>query len=279
MILSTTPDIITTMAFLLTKVYDRFLWVRFQLDEISEAVTDDAICTTIQNLPKDLVETYARILTKIWNSPGRNGKFDLAMKIFKWVICARRPLTVEELSEAMAVSKDCDSLDMSKVPSGDGYRLLQSCGNLLTVDRNDRTVRLAHYTVRQFLVSDQPSYTTYGAIHFTLSEAEVETGVLCITYLNFSEFETQVIKREPSAMTANASTIQRSVVSAVRRGSALSEGDDFHIRLAGHRPQEVWSEASQQKYVLIILRPSRPGTPLSLQKPQYPKRLGIFSET
>jgi hypothetical protein len=243
---------------------NRFLWVRFQLDEISEAATDDAIRMAIQNLPKDLAETYARILTKIWNSAGGSSKFDLAKQIFKWVICARRPLTVEELSEAMAVSVDCDSLDINKVPSGDGYHLLQACGNLLNVDRNDQTVRLAHHTVGKFLVSDQPQFATYGSLHFTQSKAEADIGVMCVTYLSFSDFETQIVKKGSLSMIVNVSTIQsniwrripcgntvRSVLSATRRSSTLAEEDAFLIRLAGHQSQDPLVQAPQRKYVLL----------------------------
>jgi hypothetical protein len=243
---------------------NRFLWVRFQLDEICEATTDDAIRLAIQNLPKDLAETYARILAKIWNSPGGGGKFGLAEQIFKWIICARRPLTVQELSEAVAIRVHHDSLDTSKVPSSDGYFLQRSCGNLLTVDRNDQTVRLAHHTVRKFLISEQAPFRRYGYIDFTETDIEVDIGVLCVTYLSFSDFEIQIAKRDPGSMIANASVIQANLWRQIPYGQVISnllstrwtnptldEGQTLHVNLAINHPRESPQETFQENYFLL----------------------------
>jgi ankyrin repeat protein len=227
-------------------------------------VTDDEIRLAIQNLPKDLVETYARILTKIWRSPGGNRKFATAEQIFKWVIFARLPLTVDELNEAVAIKRGCDSLDMNNIPPNDKHRLLRSCGNLLTVDRNDETVRLAHHSFEKFLLSAHPPSATYGPIRLKQLEAGVDIGILCITYLGFRDFETQIVKRESTVLAANASTINSNLwrqipygnavtrlISATRGSSPLAEREDLYIRLAGYRSPRHWSETFPQKYVLL----------------------------
>ena len=42
-----------------------FLWVKFQLDELYLAESDEGIKKALLNLPKDLGETYDRLLGRI----------------------------------------------------------------------------------------------------------------------------------------------------------------------------------------------------------------------
>ena len=58
------------------------------------------------------------------------------------------------------------------------------CGNLVIFHERDSTVRLAHHTVGMFLdkYNKQQSHT------------DVKIGELCLTYLSFSDFETQVVQ-------------------------------------------------------------------------------------
>ncbi|KUJ17727.1 uncharacterized protein LY89DRAFT_60414 [Mollisia scopiformis] len=79
-----------------------FLWVKFQLDELCTAESDDAIMYTLQHLPKDLSETYDRLLGRIVGVQRQ----ELVKRMFRWIICARRPLVVDELCEGIAFTID-----------------------------------------------------------------------------------------------------------------------------------------------------------------------------
>ena len=54
---------------LLNKADGMFLWVYFRFDDLCEAPSDALIRHTLKNLPHGLMETYERILTKIWHDP------------------------------------------------------------------------------------------------------------------------------------------------------------------------------------------------------------------
>lgn len=82
-------------------VIDRFLWVAFQLDSICSQETDESIVNTLQSLPKDLPETFDRILRKLEQSKAADPR--LRKKIFEVVAAAQRPLTLEELNDAISV--------------------------------------------------------------------------------------------------------------------------------------------------------------------------------
>lgn len=72
--------------------------------------------------------------------------------------------------------------------------LIFSCKGLVIWDREDGMVRFAHHTVQQFLlagsIGKQANY-----LRFDDSYAERYVGMMCLTYLLFSDFETQIQTR------------------------------------------------------------------------------------
>ena len=163
----------------------RFLWVHFQIADLSEADSDHDIRQALQSLPQGMAETYARAV----NKTARNSmKVNRAQKIFKWIACAKRPLFLAELAEAVAFHPSDKCWDSAKIP--DTSRLIQGCGNLVVLD-DDGTTRFAHHTVQQFLTG-LPLEKSTPDFHFKSRDADIEAGEVCMTYLSFSDFETQV---------------------------------------------------------------------------------------
>lgn len=182
----------------------RFLWVKFQLDELCTAESDDAIINTLRNLPKDLIETYDRLLGRIMGVQRQ----ELIKRMFRWIICARRPLLVDELCEGIAFTINDTRWNIDKIPT-DILRLVTACGNLVVVDDETRTIQLAHYTVQQYILDDCKSREKF--FHFDLQEAQEVLGDVCIAYLNFSDFETQVTAYIDNNVTAGMAVIERIV--------------------------------------------------------------------
>lgn len=56
---------------------------------------------------------------------------------------------------------------------------------------NDGTARFAHHTVQQFLIRLPPGGSTPG-LHFRPQKADIGAREICITYLLFSDFKTQI---------------------------------------------------------------------------------------
>ena len=150
---------------------------------------------TLQDLPVGLVQTYERILLKISKSPLR--KQEIALRVFRWTLCSQRPMKAEELQEAVAF-ESCDTFwDRDKIPDED--LMIETCRGLLVRDEEDRTVRFAHHTVQQYLLSAPVTGTQEGSC-FSVSprsKAEAFVGGICVTYLCFSDFETQIALRTP----------------------------------------------------------------------------------
>ena len=147
---------------------------------------------TLRDLPKGLVQTYERILLKISKVP--LPRQEIALRAFKWMVCSRRPMRAEELQEAVAFDGSDHSWDRDKIPDKD--LMIETCRGLLVRDKEDGAVRFAHYTVQQYLLS-APAIGTRFRIP-PRAEAETFVGEVCVTYLSFSDFETQVALRTPN---------------------------------------------------------------------------------
>ena len=140
---------------ILTNVTIRFHWVRCQLDTISKCTTEKAIDSALKTLPKDINETYERILLKIIGEGEEIAR--IAEKILTWLVGAMRPLELSELEEAMMIEPSMAELN---TPSRliDPNDILIICGSLVEEfldEKGLRVVRLSHYTVRVSMNNSQ----------------------------------------------------------------------------------------------------------------------------
>jgi len=194
-----------------------FLWVKFQLDDLCTAESDSAIKKTLLNLPKDLGETYDRLLGRIVGAERQ----ELVKRIFRWIICARRPLHVDELCEGIAFTIDDEYWDEDKIPT-DVLRLVRACGSLVVIDEESQTVELAHYTVQQYILDKQASKEKF--FHFNRAEADELLGEVCVAYLNFSDFETKITAYASNNVTAAMTVMEKAFSNpemAIRNKSPL----------------------------------------------------------
>lgn len=163
------------------------MWVFFQLEEICDAHSDAEIRDVLHSLPDGIFATYERILHKIVKKKAKT----VASKMFTWITSAQRPLTVPELQEAVAFDTSDKAWDEDKIPHED--LMMEACRGLVVRDDTDNTVRLAHYTVHQYLYSDE----IVQDHSFLLNNEKDYLGQMCITYLCFSDFETQIVPQPP----------------------------------------------------------------------------------
>ncbi len=111
----------------------------------------------------------------------------LVSKILTWIIYAQRPLKVEELQEAVGFDIDDKGWDDAKIPQED--LIMESCRSLIVRDEADSTVRFAHYTVQQYLLTKASTDRGDDPHNLVIESAPQYLGHFCVTYLNFSDFE------------------------------------------------------------------------------------------
>ncbi|OBT79642.1 hypothetical protein VF21_01285 [Pseudogymnoascus sp. 05NY08] len=182
--------------FLLKRSQGMFLWVALQIISLCDMKTDDAIRQALTNLPKDLSETFSRILRK---SEGFGKTYQ--RRTLELVTIAHRPLTAEELRDALSVEIGNAVWNWSR-RLNDVNSILSCCGSLLTIDEEEKTIRLVHHSVKQFLLSGFEDTTN---IPITMDGANKTMAGIIVTYLNYGVFTTQLSTTVvPQIMTASA---------------------------------------------------------------------------
>ena len=167
-----------------------FLWVALQIQSLCTMNSDHAIREALSDLPKDLSETYARILYKSGLSDP-----ELQAKTLQLVLAARRPLTTDELLEALSVIPGDASWDPSRALNSI-YSALGCCGCLLVTDEEEFTVRIVHRSVKQYLIGlDSGEHTK-----FSKQEANKVLADIVVTYLSYGVFGTELSRSKVQPM-------------------------------------------------------------------------------
>ena len=169
----------------------------FQINSICAQKTDAAILKALKDLPKDLPETFNRILRKLQHSNTADPHF--CEKIFDLMVAAHRPFTLEELREAVSVEPGKMTWDASNLVNDMLKSLLHSCGSLVNIDEERLTVHFAHHSVKQHLLS-KPTHSDTKNYHIDSKEADLYMGDVVVTYLNFGIFHQELTKTTPTPM-------------------------------------------------------------------------------
>ncbi|KAJ6281575.1 hypothetical protein J3E71DRAFT_217351 [Bipolaris maydis] len=162
-----------------------FLWVALQIQTLCKMKTDCAMREALANLPRDLSETFSRILSDSGSSDP-----SLQAKVLQLVLAANRPLTTIELREALSVIPGDATWDPSRLLH-DVYSALACCGCLLAVDEEEFTLRFVHHSVKQYIVG---GLNGMMPARFTLRDAKRTMANLIVTYLNYGVFGTEISK-------------------------------------------------------------------------------------
>jgi hypothetical protein len=179
---------------LLSKSDGNFLRATLVLKELEACHRQEHIQDVLESVQLGMDELYLRMLNSIAETP-RN--VELAKSVLRWVVCAARPLFVEELKEAMR-------LDINQVVPRLEQTVSTICANLVYVDQEQK-VHIAHSTVRAFLVHDRcPSLFA-----ITRFQAQSQVAEICLRYLCSDEMKTSYQRRG----SASARPHKRSIIS------------------------------------------------------------------
>ncbi|KAJ7444183.1 ankyrin repeat domain-containing protein [Mycena latifolia] len=161
---------------ILRNVKGMFLLAKLHIESLATKNTIKAVREALQHLPKDLQHTYDEAMERINHQTEEDRQ--LGILALTWVSNAKRPLSVAELQEALAIEPELSFLDTDNLLDMD--IILSACAGLMIVDDTVSVVRLIHYTTQDYLDSIQSEQ--FPLAHITI----VST---CLTYLSFPEFE------------------------------------------------------------------------------------------
>ncbi|EAQ90491.1 hypothetical protein CHGG_02426 [Chaetomium globosum CBS 148.51] len=160
-----------------------FRWVECQFSALEACPgSKTRLDALLGSLPRTLDKTYERMLYNI-----EEESVDDARRILTLLCTAKRPLKVEELIDGIAVELGDNAKfnEDSRLMNQDDIRHI--CPGFIEVDLNNEdrgpTVRIAHYSVQEYLESDR--IVASGTARFSVrrKEANTEVASICLIYL------------------------------------------------------------------------------------------------
>ncbi|KAI9768507.1 MAG: hypothetical protein M1839_004029 [Geoglossum umbratile] len=155
-----------------------FLLARLHFDSLLDKNTKKKIQSALNKPLKGsaaLSQAYDKAIKRIESQlPGASL---LAKSVLSWISYAERPLTTEELCNALAVELGEEELDPDNIP--DVEDLVSVCAGLVTVDQESNIIRLVHYTAQEYFGQIREEWNP---------RAQLDIASTCLTYLSFSTF-------------------------------------------------------------------------------------------
>ena len=136
----------------------------------------------LRSLPKDLDDTYARILQNIDNK----GYGDQVAKILQWLAYSFEPMSPKEVAEVLTVDMESYPLVDLDRRLEDPQDILELCSSLVSIGPRKKwtkeTLQFAHFSVREFLES--PRLDSGPARKFAVDEMRANILIVesCIAY-------------------------------------------------------------------------------------------------
>ncbi|KEZ41303.1 hypothetical protein SAPIO_CDS7403 [Scedosporium apiospermum] len=204
-----------------------FLLAELHLKCLRSKTTRKALRVSLQSLATGSTaydKAYEKAINMI-ESQSHDWK-RLAMQAVLIIACARRPLAVEELTYALSLDDDSDTIDVDNVP--DINDVVTACSGLITVDVERRVVRLMHKSTREYIDARKaslfPDADTIMAItcsrYLNLVAASTDSPGATDAPLPFTHAKTAVPKLS-SLATASPSDIMPSTASSIEAASNL----------------------------------------------------------
>lgn len=163
-----------TVSKILLKSAGCFLWVTLVLQQLKQVHTSAEVSQVLEDIPSNMDELYSRILAQMSSAP--YGK-SLAKAILTWTVCAARPLSKEELHQALQLDIK-DSID--KIENS----IAACCGQLVYVDTRSR-VHMVHQTARDFLLRS----TNDSEFLIDRKSGHKRLAMTCLQYLGGNEMK------------------------------------------------------------------------------------------
>ncbi|KAF8538664.1 ankyrin repeat-containing domain protein [Trichophaea hybrida] len=202
------------LSLLTSKAQGMFLWIRLEMNRLKDWQNASQLHMTLADMPNGLhllEQTFRRSLLTISGSSDIQQR-ERALDILRWTMFAIRPLTVRELVECLAITKDTTEFPVEELPSVIDQKYLSSeilplCGSLVVIKRPNEgengpedfassTIHLAHFSVKEFLLKSEHTIDPTFSFFRDSRRNHARLADICLTYLllqNFSDGPTDAL--------------------------------------------------------------------------------------
>lgn len=229
------------------------------MDYLCELPNDAARRKALKNLPRGLYPTYERILRRVEERNEEAQK--LVQRTLIW-IANGGVMSTEQLCEAISINLGDKCRDVEAIP--DETEILRNCSSLVRLSVDGSRFEFAHFTVEEFLKNlDGTVNGEFAAYHISPKHIKNELFKICLTYLNFLDFD-------KGGNASEKITTDRFIQYPFREYVLRWWGDS--ARAADWNDTQLFSLATE------IFHPSKPNTLISLVQDEVPSygRYGIY---
>lgn len=162
------------------------------MDYLCELPNDAARRKALDCLPPDLNSTYERILSRVNQSNPETQK--LVRRALRWIANASTlySFTIRALCEAVSVDFGSTKRNIEAIP--DEFEILHWCSSLVRKSAHGEKLELAHFTVQEYLQQIDPRQdVSISAYRIHRETDDIALTEVCLTYLNFEDFEQGVL--------------------------------------------------------------------------------------
>jgi hypothetical protein len=174
-----------------------------QLDYICRLKSDRAIREALIKPPSSIFQMYDELLLNLVTKNPQDVE-DLA-RILQWLVGSLRPLTLNELAEAISIRDDDQMLDQSGITT-DIFDLAALCGSLVSLRSQDTSdsnyedlydpyitfITLSHASVEEYLKSGKMDPALQKLFHMDENTIHHEIAKVCIQYVGFDDFKNPI---------------------------------------------------------------------------------------
>ena len=166
------------------------LWVSLVFAELDKNARSSrgTLLQVIEAIPSSLQEAYERILSNSTNAAKTK-------KVLHFILAAQRPLTLEEMNTAIAITEECTSVGQLELEPEPTFQeiMRELCGLFVFV--SDSRIYLIHQTAREFLLVRESnrqlvSWDTGSWIYsMDYQTSHFELAKTCLIFLHLSGVE------------------------------------------------------------------------------------------
>lgn len=209
---------------LVDKCGGQFLWLTLQKRQLKTTMSKNMLTKIIEQTPADLDHIYDISWSRIFELPP---DYQIrAFAILRWAALSLNPLTVKELSEALAVTDIVEDADLAGLSLEDDLpgdvdklyvneQLIGLCGPLIDIKEQSPenpgtwTLHLPHYTVKEFLMKKLPTHGLSSTIDDTIFTAEaVHHTILAKASLSFLQVALCLTQHDGSGQTNRSPSLR-----------------------------------------------------------------------
>ncbi|KAJ5091889.1 hypothetical protein NUU61_006759 [Penicillium alfredii] len=207
-----------------------FRYVECQFKEIRRCARNkESLLQCLNSLPPDLDRTYERMLCSIEDSC-----IDDARRILTLLCFSARPLTVDELVHGHAVNLEKLSFEREDrlLDPDSPFEICPGLIDIVPVDDSTTTLRIAHFSVQEYLQSDQIRGQKASMYSLQPEPSHNELAQTCLVYLldpelSSNDLDDEVIEEFPLAPYAAMFWYHH----YLKSGAAATETEDLVVKL------------------------------------------------